>query len=75
MQGSELAFYTTRELIDELISRPTFLGLVVHSEDELKNRNWNGEKVFRVRFNSNLQSEEAGRLLELVGNRLEEEAE
>lgn len=70
MDAGELAFYTTRELIDELIRRKTFLGVVVHAEQEQRGKTWNGEKMFQIHFNSNLQPEEAGRLLDAVAEHL-----
>jgi hypothetical protein len=63
---SELAFFTTQELIRELMRRTTFLGVVVHSDDDLKDRDWSGERLFRVAFNSNLNVTEARRLLDSV---------
>jgi hypothetical protein len=66
MQSSELAFYTTKELVDELMRRKTFLGVVVHSEEELKSAAWTGERMFKVHFNSNLDAEQACRLLDTV---------
>ena len=66
MQGSELAFYSNQELIDELLRRTTFLGVVVHSEEEIRNRQWGAERVMRVQFNENLDTEQAGRLLDVV---------
>jgi hypothetical protein len=63
---SELAFFTTEQLIDELIRRKTFLGVVVHSEEELKGDTWKGERIFKVDFNSNLNTGEACRLLDTV---------
>lgn len=70
MEAAELAFYTTRDLIDELIRRKTFLGVVVHAEQEHRGMAWNGEKMFQIHFNSNLQPEEAGRLLDAVAEHL-----
>jgi hypothetical protein len=64
--GSELAFFTTQELIAELVRRTTFLGVVIHAEGGLKDENWSGERVFKVDFNSNLSSSEARRLLDAV---------
>jgi hypothetical protein len=66
MQTSELAFYPTQELIDELMRRTTFLGVVVHSEGELRDKDWNGERLFQVRINNNLDVAQAGRLLDAV---------
>lgn len=34
-----LAFFTTRELIEELVNRTTFIGVVVASKDEHKHSN------------------------------------
>jgi hypothetical protein len=66
MQPSELAFFTTRELIEELMSRKTFLGVVVHSESELKSDRWADEQVFNVHLNENLDAARASRLLDVV---------
>jgi hypothetical protein len=66
MSPSELELFSTRELIDEIVRRQTFLGIIVHSTDEMKGRRWNGEKTFQVRFNTNLNWEEASRLLGVV---------
>src|SRR4051794_8628083 len=33
---NDLELFTTKELINELMQRKTFLGIVVHSEEELK---------------------------------------
>lgn len=63
---SELAFFTAKELIDELLARKTFLGVVVHSEQELRGPDWGDERLFRVRFNANLDSVQASRLLDTV---------
>jgi hypothetical protein len=66
---SGLEFYTTNELVSELMRRKTFLGVVVHSTDELRGA-WSGEKVFQVHFNSNLDTEQAGRLLDAIAAHL-----
>jgi hypothetical protein len=72
MDSSDLAFYTTQELIDELLSRRTFLGVVVQA-DELRTAAWkHGKHSFRVRFNKNLKANEAGRLLGVIADRMEE---
>ena len=71
MQGSDLAFFTTQELIRELVGRKTFLGLVLHAEQELKQQPWGGEQVFQLHLNANLESQEASRLLETVANYLD----
>ena len=66
MEPSELAFFTTDELIRELMSRKTFLGVVVRAENEERGEAWEGERTFRVHFNENLSAAEAGRLLDAV---------
>jgi hypothetical protein len=65
MQDSELAFYTTDELIQELMRRHTFYGCVVHSSEQHKGDDWS-ERTFRVHFNHNLDHARASRLLETV---------
>ena len=71
METSELALYTSQELIAELMRRKTFLGVVVHSEQELKSREWSGELLFKVHHNTNLSAAEAGRLLAVVAQYVE----
>jgi hypothetical protein len=46
--------------------RRTFLGVVVHSEEEFKENDWDGDRVFKVHYNSNLDASHACRLLESV---------
>jgi hypothetical protein len=71
MEPTDLELYTTKQLIDELMRRPTFLGVVVHSEEELKNGAWNGERIFKVHFNANMDAGQALRLLETVAARMD----
>jgi hypothetical protein len=71
MEPSDLAFYTTQELIDELVHRATFLGVVIHSGQELRDQDWSQETLFKVRFNSNLSNEEASHLLGTVSRHLD----
>lgn len=66
MQPAELAFFTTQELIEELMRRQTFFGVVVHSAEEHKREAWEDERMFKVHFNQNLDSARASRLLETV---------
>ncbi|WP_406693870.1 hypothetical protein V5E97_22805 [Singulisphaera sp. Ch08] len=66
MKPGELELHTTEELINELLCRTTFQGVIVHTSDEAKSRSWDGERVFKVRLNGNLEVEEAGRLLDVV---------
>jgi len=66
MNPRELELFATQDLIDELLRRTTFQGVVVQAVDEAKNRHWDGERLFAVRHNANLDTEEAGRLLDVV---------
>ena len=70
MQPSDLELYTTKELVQELMRRKTFLGLVVHSEQEFKGEAWTGEKVFRIHVNPNLDVAQAGRLLDIIAGHI-----
>jgi hypothetical protein len=65
MNAGAIELYTTKELVDELMRRRTFLGVVIHSEKELKGE-WPGEGTFQVHFNSNLDAGQACRLLDGV---------
>lgn len=71
MRPEGLEFFTTRELIDELLRRQTFLGVVVHSEEELRGDRWGGERTFCIRFNDNLDAQGVGRLLNVVCDYIE----
>jgi hypothetical protein len=71
MEPTTLELCTTRELVEELLRRKTFLGVVVHSEEELKGP-WQGERMFKVRFNDNLNAGEARRLLGRVAEHMEQ---
>ena len=68
MESSELAFYTTQELIAELMRRQTFLGVVVNSQEEWKGGAWGDERTFEVHVNSNLETAQATRLLSRVSD-------
>ena len=70
MTPHELDLFSTQELIDEIVRRKTFQGVIVHSNVEARSREWDGQKVFLVRFNENLDAEEAGRLLEVVSRHI-----
>lgn len=70
MTERELELFATEELIDELLRRATFQGVVVHSREEARSQDWEGERMFSVRFNGNLKAEEVGRLLEVVSRHL-----
>jgi len=70
MPLSDLTFASTQELVDELLRRKTFLGVVIQSEKEYRGEGWGKERVFRVHFNANLEAEQAGRLLDAVAERM-----
>lgn len=70
MNLGDLELIATRELIDELMRRTTFQGVIVHALDEAKSADWEGERLFAVRHNATLGTEEAGRLLDVVGQHL-----
>lgn len=74
MQPSELAFFTTQELIEELMRRQTFFGVIVHSADEHKRDHWEDERMFKVHFNQNLDAPRAGRLLDTVAEFMAEQS-
>ncbi len=74
-----------RRPIDGLTSWPTWRCYLVVSKtslaetrwpiswyprDEAKDRDWSGERIFHVHINANLGTEEAGRLLDVVGRYL-----
>ena len=70
-RSSEIELYDTQELINELMRRTTFLGIIIHTREEYRG-DWNsGERAFRVQHNQNLAVEEVGRLLALVGEHLD----
>lgn len=68
MEEGGLELFATEELIGELLRRATFQGVIVHAVDGVKNADWTGERLFAVRHNANLETEEAGRLLDVVGH-------
>jgi hypothetical protein len=70
MHPSDLEFFTCQELVNELMRRPSFLGVVVHSAQDAKGKGWTGQPTFQVRFNSNLSLNEACRLLTAVTDRM-----
>jgi hypothetical protein len=64
--ANELAFYSSTELVDELLRRQSFLGVVVHAVGETRGGGWKGNKDFQVRFNDNLDAGSVRRLLNVV---------
>ncbi len=70
MQPTDLAFHTTAELVGELMRRNTFMGIIVHSEQEHRGQAWQGERVFKVHLSRSLEREQAGRLLDVIAERI-----
>jgi hypothetical protein len=66
MQDPDLAFYSTQELVDELLRRQSFLGVIVQAADDNRQDKWPDERMFKVQFNNSLSTDQAGRLLEVV---------
>jgi len=71
MHPSDLELFTSQELIAELLRRETFLGVVVHSQDEWRNQQWGEERMFKVSFNDNLSAPKVARLLDAVSEYIE----
>lgn len=71
MDCSDLAFCSTDELISELMRRRTFLGVIVHSPEAMKNGQWGEERTFKVHYNGNLGAAKAGRLLDRVASHMQ----
>jgi hypothetical protein len=71
MPPTDLELYSTRELIEELVRRTTFLGVVVHCGEEFRGPWTHGERSFRVHYNANLEDAEARRLLSVVSEQME----
>ena len=70
MYVGELELFSTQDLIDELLRRTTFQGVVVHAVGGAKDPHWDGERRFTVCHNANLDIEEAGRLLNVIGEHI-----
>jgi hypothetical protein len=70
MDPMDLSFCTTQELIAELMRRPTFFGVVVHSAEEEKGQAWDCERLFKVHFNENLSTTTTSNLLDRVAEHM-----
>jgi len=66
MTLGDLELFSTQDLIDELMRRTTFQGVVVYAPDGAKDPHWEGERIFVARHNASLDVEQAGRLLDVV---------
>lgn len=67
--SEELSFYTTDELIVEILKRATFQGIIVRAED-FRGHEWQGKKKFNVLWNGNLSNEEVTRVIEVISEAL-----
>ena len=70
MNADELELYATQDLINELLRRTTFQGVIVHAVEGAKSRQWSGERVFAVSHNATLETAEAGRLLNVISEHI-----
>lgn len=68
MHSGELELYPTQDIINELLRRTTFQGVVVHALEENREPDWEGERLFTVRHSKSLSTDEAGRLLDVVSS-------
>jgi hypothetical protein len=66
MEANELAFHSTQELVDELLRRQSFCGVIVQAADDNRQAEWPAERIFKVQFNRNFDSDRAARLLDVV---------
>lgn len=71
MTPGELELVSTSELVEELVRRHTFMGIVVQAAEERRMPWDSGERVFRVHYNSNLEHDEVGRLLAVISEQLD----
>jgi hypothetical protein len=72
MESDSLALFTVKDLVDELMRRRTFLGVILHSGHDCKNATWNGTHMFKVHYNSNLNAAEAAGLLSTVSEYIQQ---
>jgi hypothetical protein len=63
---TSLEFYTSAELVNELMKRKTFMGIIIHSKEEFKERTWQGDKAFHVHVTANLDAGETSLILGAV---------
>lgn len=66
MDASQLELCATQDLINEILRRTTFQGVIVHAIEGAKDRHWDGQRLFAVGHNANLATEEVARLLDAV---------
>lgn len=61
-RNSDLELYTSEELIQELLTRTTFVGVIVRSENEAKGVS--GHRCFRVDSSANLRFDQTLTILD-----------
>lgn len=71
MTVRDLELFATEELLEEILRRSSFQGVVIHAREAVGNGPAVSERAFRVCFNSNFETEEVGRLLDHVSRRLD----
>jgi hypothetical protein len=69
----DLQFFTTKDLIHEIMNRKTFQGVIIHAEGDYKSQEWVGAKNFKVHYNNNLEKKETCAILEVLSQTLEED--
>ncbi len=70
MIQQDLELYTSEELIQELLNRTTFVGVLIRSETEAKSAT--GHKCFRVDGSTNLNPEQVLNILDQLVGQLKE---
>jgi len=74
VNANDLEFFGTDELIAELMRRKTFLGVVIQAEGDYREARWQGDKNFQLHFNTNLEYEQVGRLLDAIADHIDQQA-
>lgn len=69
----DIELATSDQLVAELMSRPTFQGLILRRHGEFKGAWGEGSNPFRLYYN-NLELGEAQRLMMVVSNSMQSEA-
>jgi len=62
MNAGELELFSTQDLINELLRRTTFQGVIVHAALGAKNRHWVGEHLFAVHHKLTDKASTVGRI-------------
>jgi hypothetical protein len=48
------------------LRRQSFFGVIVQAADDNRQTDWAGQRIFKVQFNRNLDSDRVARLLDVV---------